>query len=132
MATKKSTKTNETLEQQITEEVQPEPIPEEAVVVEPVPTSVIQTGKVKGMRKVSTGSCADYPVRFPEPYDEGTEPDVVVGFLTSSTAARFGVCACGVLEGSVNNEGFTIRFFNGDTSSRIPHFSYIAFGTITK
>jgi len=162
MATKKSTKPAEVLEQQepvvmeesfaaeepaveepvaeepVTEEpvaeepVTEEPAAEEPVAPVPVPTQVIQTGKVESMLKVSTGSCADYPVRFPEPYDVGTEPDVVVGFLTNSTAARFGTCACGVLEGSVNNEGFTIRFFNGDTSSRIPHFSWIAFGTITK
>ena len=92
----------------------------------------VQTGTVLSMRKVSTASCADYNVRFPQPFDEGTEPHVVVGFLTNSTAARFGACTCAVLEGSVNNEGFTIRFYNGDTSSRMPHFSYIAFGVVTK
>ena len=128
MATKKTTKEPEVVEQQ-TNDVTPV---EKATVTEPVPNDVIQTGKIQSALKVSTGSCADYHVRFPQPYDAGTEPDVVVGFLTSSSAARFGNCACGVLEGSVNNEGFTIRFFNGDTSSRIPHFSYIAFGTITK
>lgn len=101
-------------------------------VVEAVPTQVIQTGKVESMLKVATGNCADYNVRFPQPFDPETEPLVVVGFLSSSTAARFGTCACAVLEGSVNNEGFTIRFYNGDTSSRMPHFSWIASGIMTK
>ena len=118
MATKKMTKAPEELEQQNIEKS--------------APTEVIQTGKVESMLKVATGNCADYHVKFPQPYDAGTEPDIVVGFLSSSTAARFGTCACAVLEGSVNNEGFTIRFYNGDTSSRIPHFSWIAFGIITK
>ena len=137
MATKKTTKTVTEQEELIVAE---EPMATESPVVEevpvteenPVPTRVVQAGKVESMMKVSTGSCADYNVRFPQPFDAGTEPDVVVGFLTSSTAARFGNCACGVLEGSVNNEGFTIRFFNGDTSGRIPHFSWIAFGTVTQ
>ena len=161
MATKKTTKAPKGMEQQIVEElVAPEEsIPaeepvapegmEQQIVEEPVvpeettpteepampelvPTDVVQTGKVVSILKVATGNCADYHVRFPRSFDEGTEPDIVVGFLSSSTAARFGTCACAVLEGSVNNEGFTIRFYNGDTSSRIPHFSWIAFGTITK
>ena len=116
-------------EQQAAEIVQPEPIEVEPI---PVPVDIVQAGNIPGKSKVSTGNCADYPVKFPRPFDEGTVPTVVVGLVSSSTAARFGVCSCAVLDGSVTNEGFTIRFYNGDVSSRIPGFSYIAFGTVTQ
>ena len=113
----------------------PETAPEEAP-AEPrtimIPIATVQTGTVQSMLKVTTGSCADYKVTFPEPFKEDKEPVVVVGFLSTSTAARFGNCACAVLEGSVTHEGFTIRFYNGDTSSRMPHFSYIAYGVVLK
>ncbi len=111
------------------EATQPEPAEVEPV---PVPVDTVQAGNIQAKSKVSTGNCADYPVRFPRPFDEGTVPTVVVGLVSSSTAARFGVCSCAVLEGSVNHEGFTIRFYNGDVSSRIPGFSYIAFGVVTQ
>lgn len=99
---------------------------------EPILTDVVQSGTVQAKIKVSTGNCADYPVTFPAPFAPDTVPVVVVGFISSSTAARFGTCACAVVDGSVTNEGFTIRFYNGDTSSRIPGFSYIAFGKQTQ
>lgn len=125
-------KTSVVLEPQEPESIQAEPIIEEAAPPEPVPVETVQAGIVQGKIKVSTGNCADYPVSFPKPFDEGTEPTVVVGFMSTSTAARFGACCCAVLEGSVTNEGFTIRFYNGDISSRIPGFSYIAFGVVSQ
>lgn len=124
MATKK--KTVEVVEQA------PEVIEDVTVQEAPVQTDIIQAGTLQAKSKVSTGNCADYPVTFPMPFDPDTVPVVVVGFVSGSTAARFGTCACAVLDGSVTNEGFTIRFYNGDTSSRIPGFSYIASGVVTK
>lgn len=125
----KKTKETVVVEQQTTEIIQPEPVEAEAV---PVKVDLVQAGEHRAKVKVSPGNCADYPVTFPRPFDEGTLPTVVVGFVSGSTAARFGVCACAVLDGSVNNEGFTIRFYNGDVSSRLPSFSYIAFGVVTQ
>lgn len=124
MATKK--KTVEVVEQT------PEIIEDETVQKESVQTDIIQAGTLQAKSKVSTGNCADYPVTFPKPFDPGTVPVVVVGFISGSTAARFGTCTCAVVDGSVTNEGFTIRFYNGDTSSRIPGFSYISFGQVTQ
>lgn len=98
----------------------------------PVQTEVVQAGTLQAKSKVSPVNCADYPVTFPKPFDPDTVPVVVVGFISGSTAARFGTCTCAVLDGSINNEGFTIRFYNGDTSGRLPGFSYIAFGVVTK
>ena len=117
-------------------EVIPEIVVEEEPVIEaPAPqivTLVTQSGYANGKTKVSAYNCMDFPVAFEEPYDEGTAPTVVVGLVSGSTAARFGSCGCAVLEGSVTNEGFTIRFFNGDTNSRIPACSWIACGRVTR
>ena len=125
----KKTKETVTVEEQTVENVQIEPIEAETL---PASAEIVQAGEHRAKVKVSPGNCADYPVRFPKPFDEGTMPNVVVGFMSGSTAARFGVCACAVLDGSVNHEGFTIRFYNGDVSSRLPSFSYIAFGVVTQ
>ena len=110
----------------------PEVVETEVAQNEPVQIDLIQTGEVRARQKVSIGNCADYPVLFDKPFDPDTVPVVVVGFVSTSTAARFGTCSCAVVDGSVTNEGFTIRFYNGDTSSRIPGFSYIAFGKLTQ
>ena len=124
MATRK--KTVEVVEQA------PENTEDVTVQEEPVQIDIIQAGTLQAKSKVSTGNCADYLVKFPRPFDPDTVPVVVVGFTSGSTAARFGTCACAVVDGTVTNEGFTIRFYNGDTSSRIPGFSYIAFGVVTQ
>ena len=98
MATKK--KTVEVVEQT------PEIIEDETFQKEPVQTDIIQAGTLQAKSKVSTGNCADYPVTFPKPFDPDTVPVVVVGFISGSTAARFGTCTCAVVDGSVTNEGF--------------------------
>lgn len=92
----------------------------------------IQTGTVMATTKTPSNNCSDHPILFEKPFAAGTVPTVIVGLVSSSTAARFGVCTCAVLDGSVTNEGFTIRFYNSDVSSRLPGFSYIAFGEAQK
>ena len=89
----------------------------------------LQAGTVMNTGKVAAGNCADFPVTFQRPFAAGTEPTVVVGFASNSTAAKFGACAVAVIPESVTNTGFTIRFFNGDVSGRNPNFTYIALGT---
>ena len=130
MAKKKAIVEQQTPETEVTE-VTEVTAPVEAETVE-INVDIVQAGTVSAKSKVSTGNCADYPVVFPEPFAEGSVPTVVAGLVSASTAARYGVCACAVVDGSVTNKGFTIRFYNGDVSSRLPGFSYIASGTVTR
>lgn len=84
----------------------------------------IQTGLVVGDENVAGGSYKDYPVTFNREFS--VIPNVVVGFESSSTAGNFGRCSCAVLLNSATTTGFTIRFFNGDSSNRNPCFNWIA------
>lgn len=88
----------------------------------------IQAGVVPGVGMTGGGNCSDIPVKFPQPFAEGIVPVVVAGFQSSSTAGQFGRCSVSVVQDSVSNEGFTLRFHNGDTAGRDPSFTWIAFG----
>ena len=88
----------------------------------------IQSGALENVGGQAGGTCSDHDVTFPTPFAEGTVPVVVVSFRTSSSAPTFGNCTCSVH--SKTNTGFTIRFFNGDTSNRSPGFDWIAVGQV--
>lgn len=86
----------------------------------------IQAGVVPSMGATAGGSVDEIAIQFPEPFAQETTPVVVIGFKSSSSAANFGKCSVAVV--SASHLGFVFRFFNGDTSSRSPDYSYIAFG----
>lgn len=88
----------------------------------------IQSGALENVGGQAGGTCSDHEVTFPTPFAEDTVPVVVVSFRTSSSAPTFGNCTCSVH--SKTNTGFTIRFFNGDTSNRSPGFDWIAVGQV--
>ena len=88
----------------------------------------IQSGVIPAVGVTGAGNCVDIPVTFERPFAEGTVPMVVAGFVASSTAGNFGRCCVAVLSESVTNQGFTLRFYNGDSVSRNPAYSYIALG----
>ena len=85
----------------------------------------VQFGYVPGSTSaIAGGKYQDYNVTFPHPYPEGITPLVSVSFDTSSVAGAFGRCCCSAT--GVNNIGFTLRFFNGDSTGRHPNFVWIA------
>lgn len=89
-------------------------------------SGVVQSGYVTAAGNTAAGSYVDVAVTFPAAFAEGTTPAVVVGFASASTAGTFGRCSCAVVTGTVTNTGFTLRFFNGDSSNRNPGFVWIA------
>lgn len=87
----------------------------------------IQAGYQEQVTGLSSSSYVDREITFPVAYAEGTTPHVVAGFFTASTAGSFGRCCVSVH--TVTNVGFTMRFFNGDSSARSPQATWIAIGT---
>jgi len=83
----------------------------------------IQSGAFT-VESTSGGTYTDTDVTFPATF--ASVPIVVVGFRTASTAAAFGHCSCAVVSGSITTTGCTIRFYNGDTSPRIPEITWVA------
>lgn len=90
----------------------------------------IQCGNVAALGNTSSGSYKDATVTFTTAYASGTTPFVMVGFASSSTSGNFGRGCVAVLPGSVTNTGFTLRFFNGDSSARNPEFNWFAIGQV--
>ncbi|MBR2571486.1 MAG: hypothetical protein IKE30_05090, partial [Clostridia bacterium] len=88
----------------------------------------LQAGYAASPGAVNAGTTMDIPVKFRRPFACGTVPVVTVSVCAKTNAGAFGRCGAAVLEGSVTSEGFTIRFYNGDSVGRIPGFSYIALG----
>lgn len=88
--------------------------------VEALPAK-IQAGSIAG---TSTGANAyvDVPVTFPTAFDD--VPTVVVGLRSTSTAGAIGSISVAVASVTVN--GFTARFFNAGSSTRIPEARWIA------
>ena len=54
-------------------------------------------------------------------------PNVVVGFVSDSTAGAFGECSCAAYD--IKKTGFRIRAFNNGSSNRVPGFQWIAVGS---
>lgn len=88
----------------------------------------VRAGHIDAVGNTASGNYVDVPVTFSTAFSAGITPTVVVGFSTTSTAGTFGRCSCAVVTGAVTNSGFTLRFFNGDSSNRNPAFDYIAIG----
>lgn len=83
-------------------------------------------GVISELGATSSGTYKDGSVTFDAAYPTGTIPAVLLSFMSTSTAGKFGRCSVAVM--SVTNTGFTFRFFNGDDSNRNPKFVYIAYG----
>jgi len=90
----------------------------------------LQCGSVSSLGNTSGGSYKNKEITFPKAYAPGTIPVVMVGFASSSTAGNFGRGCVAVLLGSVTNTGFTLRYYNGDSSARNPEFVWIAIGQV--
>lgn len=86
----------------------------------------IQAGYIDALGSTASGSYKDGTVTFPKAFAAGTTPVVVIGFHYQSTAGSPGDMSVAVV--SAGNTGFTFRFYNGNSSSRNPAYSYIAFG----
>ena len=76
----------------------------------------------------AAGGYVDQAVMFDAPYPAGVVPVVVVGFCQDSTTAAMGSGACGVVNNSVSNTGFTIRFWNDTGGQQSPCVNWIAVG----
>lgn len=86
----------------------------------------VQAGYIDALGSTASGSYKDGTVTFPKAFAAGTVPVVVIGFQYTSTAGSPGDMSVAVV--SAGNTGFTFRFYNGNSSSRNPAYSYIAFG----
>lgn len=86
-----------------------------------------QSGYVPAVGTTSSNSYKDIKVTFDHPFAAGLTPIVLTTFFTQSTAGYFGRCC--VAAYAVSNTGFTMRFYNGDSSGRNPGFYWLAIGT---
>lgn len=84
----------------------------------------IQAGDIPAMGNTAGGAYQDGSVEFWTPFT--APPVVVIGFNSSSTSGAFGCCSVSTVNITAN--GFTFRFFNGDSSARNPAFQWIAAG----
>ncbi len=84
-------------------------------------TSVIDAGNT-GTISTGGGTYKDATVTFNKTF--ATAPLVICGFATGATAGAFGRCSCSAT--SITTTGCTIRFFNGDTTTRSPSVYWIA------
>lgn len=85
---------------------------------------VIDHGEYTSSVSTAGGNTQDFFITYNKVFTE--TPHVIVGFRSDSGAATFGMCAVSVMDESTT--GFTIRFFNGDSSNRNPAFEWIAIG----
>lgn len=85
----------------------------------------ICSGSVAALGNTAASAYKDKSVSFGMTYSSA--PNVIVGLQSDSTAGTFGRCS--VSAHSVTTTGFTLRFFNGDSSNRNPSFYWIAIGT---
>ena len=86
----------------------------------------IQAGFVEAVGNTSGGSYKDIYVTFEHPYAAGMPPIVIPCFFTQSTAGSFG--RGNVSTYATSNTGFTMRYYNGDSSNRNPSFFWLALG----
>lgn len=84
----------------------------------------ISHGNVAALGNTAASAYKDKAVSFGITYSSA--PNVIVGFKSDSTAGTFGRCS--VSAHSITTTGFTLRFFNGDSSNRNPEFYWIAIG----
>lgn len=84
----------------------------------------VQSGETSTI-SVSSNSYTDVAVVFDNAYS--STPAIMVSFITTSTAGGFGACSVAVNNRSAN--GFTIRVFNADSTTRQPVVQWIAIGT---
>ena len=96
-----------------------------AGIVEGGISGVFDAGHVAALGNTAGGSVAAADVSFNKTFS--SPPIVVAGFVTGSTAGSFGRCVVSV--NNITETGFSLRFYNGDSSNRNPSFNWIAFGT---
>lgn len=82
---------------------------------------LIQSGQTDTI-SATANSYVDVTVTFPSAFEQ--EPNVVVGFMSTSTAAKFGLLTCAAH--SITTTGFKVRVFNADTGNRTPRVFWIA------
>lgn len=87
------------------------------------PPSNIDAGRTSGI-SVASGATADVDISFNKTFL--VDPNVVVGFKSSSTAGTFGRCTCSVM--TTTTTGCSLRVFNGDTTARSPALIWTAIG----
>lgn len=75
---------------------------------------------------IASGGYRDVSVQFTNEFK--TAPVVTVCFETDSSAGAFGKCVAAVF-GSPTTTGFTMRLYNGDSSTRKPRIVWMAVGT---
>lgn len=85
----------------------------------------VDAGTASLSSSVASGAYGDVTVSFHKTFE--IAPNVVVGFMSTSTGATFGRCSCAAH--SITTTGCTIRMFNGDTVARQPYFYWIAMPT---
>lgn len=73
---------------------------------------------------IPAGGYVERSVTFPAPF--AAAPNVVVGFLSDSTAGAFGECCCGAYD--ITTSGFTLRAYNAGGANRLPGYQWIAVG----
>ena len=84
--------------------------------------SVTQAGAIPAMGNTAAGEYRDGYCEFATPFV--LPPTVIICFNSSSASGTFGRCTVAVTE--VDENGFSFRFFNGDSSNRNPDFNWIA------
>ena len=85
--------------------------------------SQVESGTVS-TEGIYSGNTADVEVSFVRQFS--SEPTVVAGLVSASTAAGMGSVSVAVVE--VTTTGCTLRFCNDDSSSRAPSASWVAVG----
>lgn len=101
--------------------VQTEHIEAEDAYIQYIYSDNMQSGKIS-TTNVSSHTYKDFSVTFKHPF--GYVPIVVVGLATTSTG--YGTGSVSVSAHSVTKNGFTIRLFNNDTTSRNPDVAWFA------
>lgn len=82
----------------------------------------IKAGAISALGNTAPGEYKDGSHSFASPFM--IPPTVVICFNSTSTSGTFGRCTVAVK--SVTENGFSFRFFNGDSSNRNPDFTWIA------
>ena len=85
---------------------------------------VVDRGTVTTIGTVAANTCTDVPVSFSKTFEE--IPTVMLTIRSSSTAGGMGRTMASAINATTT--GFTLRFFNGDSSDRTPYCQWLAVG----
>ena len=85
---------------------------------------VVDRGTVTSIGTVAANTYTDVPVSFTKTFE--TVPTVLLTIQSSSVAGGMGRTMASAI--NATKTGFTLRFFNGDTSGRTPYCVWLAVG----